>query len=217
MEAGKHKESGFTLVEISIVLVIIGLLLGGVLKGQSMIENAKAKALVNEFRAVWTMTNSYKDIFKATPGDDAFAVDHHPNATVSTSKPGDEKIDGGWTGADLPTAANEASLFWQHVRLAGMATGTANSGRARNVVGGPLGITSNGDRVNSPAGVVGQYFICSGNIPGRLARAVDIALDDQIATTGQVFAAKETGVAIEKPTAAVAYEDGALFTVCLAI
>ena len=39
----KHRQSGFTLVEIAIVLVIIGLLIGGVLKGREMITNAKIK------------------------------------------------------------------------------------------------------------------------------------------------------------------------------
>ncbi|MCA1246658.1 hypothetical protein, partial [Massilia sp. MS-15] len=201
-------------------LVIIGLLLGGVLKGQSMIENAKAKALVNEFRAVWTMTNSYKDIFKATPGDDALATSHHPNATVSSASAGDEKINtGSWIGTTAPDATNESSLFWQHVRLAGMATGLASSGKASNVVGGPLGITSNDQRPKTPAGVIGQYFICSGNIPGRLARAVDIALDDQLSNSGQVFSSKESGAAVTAANAelATSYEDGAFYTVCLAI
>ena len=41
----RNKQSGFTLVEIAIVLVIIGLLLGGVLKGQELINSAKVKNL----------------------------------------------------------------------------------------------------------------------------------------------------------------------------
>ena len=43
----RRKQSGFTLVEIAIVLVIIGLLLGGVLKGQELINSAKVKNLLN--------------------------------------------------------------------------------------------------------------------------------------------------------------------------
>ena len=48
----KAKQSGFTLVEIAIVLVIIGLLLAGVLKGQELIENSKIKSIVNDMKAV---------------------------------------------------------------------------------------------------------------------------------------------------------------------
>ena len=47
-----YRQAGFTLVEIAIVLVIIGLLLGGVLKGQELVNNAKVKNLANDFRAV---------------------------------------------------------------------------------------------------------------------------------------------------------------------
>ncbi len=54
-------ESGFTLVEIAIVLVIIGLLLGGILKGQEMITQAKIKNIINDFNGVTAAVNSYQD------------------------------------------------------------------------------------------------------------------------------------------------------------
>ena len=50
----KNNQSGFTLVEIAIVLVIIGLLLGGVLKGQELINSAKVKNLATDFRNIPT-------------------------------------------------------------------------------------------------------------------------------------------------------------------
>src|SRR5690348_18355681 len=70
-----HAESGFTLVEIAIVLVIIGLLLGGILKGQEMITQAKIKNVINDFNGVTTAVTSYQDRYRALPGDD-------PNATT---------------------------------------------------------------------------------------------------------------------------------------
>ena len=57
----KSNQGGFTLVEIAIVLVIIGLLLGGVLKGQELINSAKVKNLANDFRSVPTMVFAYQD------------------------------------------------------------------------------------------------------------------------------------------------------------
>jgi prepilin-type N-terminal cleavage/methylation domain-containing protein len=70
----KSKQSGFTLVEIAIVLVIVGLLLGGVLKGQELITSSKAKALFADRAAVQTAYNAYNDRFRAIPGDDSAAA-----------------------------------------------------------------------------------------------------------------------------------------------
>jgi len=70
----KSKQSGFTLVEIAIVLVIVGLLLGGVLKGQELITSGKAKALYADKNAFQTAYNTYNDRFRAIAGDDAGAA-----------------------------------------------------------------------------------------------------------------------------------------------
>ena len=66
-----RKQRGFTLVEIAIVLVIIGLLLGGVLKGQEMIENARIKSVVGDMNGISAAYNSYFDRYHAIPGDEA--------------------------------------------------------------------------------------------------------------------------------------------------
>ncbi|MEP7070452.1 MAG: prepilin-type N-terminal cleavage/methylation domain-containing protein, partial [Usitatibacter sp.] len=57
----RSQQSGFTLVEIAIVLVIIGLLLGGILKGQELINSAKVKNLANDFRVIPTYIYAYQD------------------------------------------------------------------------------------------------------------------------------------------------------------
>src|SRR5476651_1832312 len=66
----KTRQTGFTLVEIAIVLVIIGLLLGGILKGQEMITQAKIKNVVNDFNGITAAMNSYQDRYRALPGDE---------------------------------------------------------------------------------------------------------------------------------------------------
>ncbi|TMG95357.1 MAG: prepilin-type N-terminal cleavage/methylation domain-containing protein [Betaproteobacteria bacterium] len=70
----KSNETGFTLVEIAIVLVIIGLLLGGILKGQEMITQAKIKNAINDFNGINVAVTSYQDRYRALPGDDANAT-----------------------------------------------------------------------------------------------------------------------------------------------
>ena len=65
-----RQQSGFTLVEIAIVLVIIGLLLGGVLKGQELITQAKIKNVSNDLNGVTVAIYGYQDRYKRLPGDD---------------------------------------------------------------------------------------------------------------------------------------------------
>ncbi|MCF6253206.1 MAG: prepilin-type N-terminal cleavage/methylation domain-containing protein [Thiomicrorhabdus sp.] len=62
-------QKGFSLVEISIVLVIIGLLLGGALKGQELIENAKITKLYKDFQGIKTAFYAYKDAYGVYPGN----------------------------------------------------------------------------------------------------------------------------------------------------
>src|SRR4030081_1455184 len=110
----KSQQSGFTLVEIAIVLVIIGLLLGGILKGQELINSAKAKSLANDFRAIPVYIYGYQDKFRSLPGDDANATTHlagAANASTPAASLGNGRIDGLW---DSTTATDESVLFWQH-------------------------------------------------------------------------------------------------------
>ena len=71
----KRSQSGFTLIEIAIVLVIIGLLLGGVLKGQELINGARVKNLAMDFKNIPVLVYGYQDKFKALPGDDVQVSD----------------------------------------------------------------------------------------------------------------------------------------------
>src|SRR5713101_5855001 len=70
----KSTETGFTLVEIAIVLVIIGLLLGGILKGQEMITQAKIKNVIDDLNGITVAITSYQDRYRALPGDDKNAT-----------------------------------------------------------------------------------------------------------------------------------------------
>jgi prepilin-type N-terminal cleavage/methylation domain-containing protein len=193
----KNKQSGFTLIEIAIVLVIIGLLLGGVLKGQELINSARVKNLATDFKNVPVFIYGYQDKYKALPGDDANIATHlagtvapvpctgAPTVVAGSCNVGSGIIDGGW---DSTTAATESYVFWQHIRLAGFAPGSTSPGATDylpiNSVGGKMGITN---AAQSPiTGLTGTYIVCSNAIPGKFAKQLDLTLDDGNTQTGSV-------------------------------
>jgi prepilin-type N-terminal cleavage/methylation domain-containing protein len=169
-----QRQSGFTLIEIAIVLVIIGLLLGGILKGQELINSARVKNLATDFRNVPLFIYGYQDKFRALPGDDPAAN------TFRGAEPAAGTVGNG-TSKALGTAKDdgtESYLFWQHVRLAGLAPGstntTADDYAPVNAVGGRIGIQS----AKPFTGINGTYFVCSTGILGKYAKQLDIQLDD---------------------------------------
>lgn len=213
----KSHQKGFTLVEIAIVLVIIGLLLGGVLKGQELINSAKVKNLANDFRSVSSFVYAYQDRFRALPGDDNAVVAHVAGtlATTPVGAVGNARISGNWNST---TQTDETYLFWEHVRLAGLATGTPVRGNAeyipRNAEGGAIGIT--GDPILTAPAVPwpANFFICSTGIQGRFARQLDTTLDDGNTGTGTVrVIANNTATQADAITLTPA-NDAVQYTVC---
>src|SRR5213592_2378180 len=96
----RSTEMGFTLVEIAIVLVIIGLLLGGILKGQEMITQAKIKNVIADMSGVSAAMYGYQDRYKALPGDDKNANGRWASTASGT---GDGVIQGVYTAAAAGT------------------------------------------------------------------------------------------------------------------
>jgi len=205
----KRNQSGFTLIEIAIVLVIIGLLLGGVLKGQELINSAKVKNLATDFKNIPIYIYGYQDKYKALPGDDANAVAHLGTTAKQGPIPpaGNGIINGPWTWTSPAVAVqtDESYLFWQHIRLAGFGPGSTDTTQPSsylptNAVGGPIGVTNsltvaNGGNNPIPPnptatppipGLVGTYIVCSGSIPFKFAKQLDVTLDDGNTATGSL-------------------------------
>lgn len=209
----KKQQTGFTLIELAIVLVIIGLLLGGVLKGQDLINSAKAKNMIADFKNAQIFIYSYQDRFRALPGDDAAVAKHVTGATLATGGTvGNGLIEGQW---DSTTATDESVLFWQHVRLAGLATGstviTDPDFYPKNAEGGRIGVQSIAG-FTEITGMAGSYAVCSQNVSGRLARQIDVNLDDGETNTGSVRAvlAKDASVVLSENI-----EESSAYTVCM--
>jgi len=192
----KRNQSGFTLIEIAIVLVIIGLLLGGVLKGQELINSAKVKNLATDFKNVPIYIYGYQDKYKALPGDDAnaklhlgaSAVQNTVTATVGNGIINGKWYDSNWTGS----TTDESYIFWQHIRMAGFGPGSTDptnisSYLPTNAVGGHIGITNSQPTDNPIIGMVGTYVVCSDSIPFKFAKQLDVSLDDGNTATGSVM------------------------------
>ncbi len=104
-------QKGFTLIEIAIVLVIIGLLLGGVLKGQELINTARVRALNNTVDGITAAWFSFQDRYRAFPGDYTLASVNLPGVTAN----GD--------GNGLVDTDGERGTIWVHLQAAGYITG----------------------------------------------------------------------------------------------
>jgi hypothetical protein len=170
------------------------LLLGGVLKGQELINSAKVKNLATDFKNVPVYIYGYQDKFKALPGDDS-SVDTHLGgqcattscaATTPAGTIGNGVINGIWNPA---LVTDETAVFWQHLRLANLAPGSTTVALTTaylptNAVGGQLGVTN---AAQSPiATLKGSYIVCSDAIAGKFAKQLDTTLDDGIANTGSL-------------------------------
>ena len=210
----RRHQSGFTLIEIAIVLVIIGLLLGGILKGQELINSARVKNLASDFRNIPLFIYGYQDKFKSLPGDDSAAVAHVGGTVATVGTQGNGVIENAW---DSTTATHESYLFWQHVRLAGLAPGSTTTGVADypplNALGGRIGIQS----ASPYTGLNGSYFICSTGILGRYAKQLDIQLDDGNTATGSMMVGGTPTTTAIAPTATGSVTDSSAFTVCMGI
>ena len=112
-------QKGFTLIEIAIVLVIIGLLLGGVLKGQELINTARVRALNNNVDGVTAAWFSFQDRYRAFPGDYSKASINLQGVAAASDGDGNGIV--GKTGTtDEPTERGSA---WLHLEAAGYITG----------------------------------------------------------------------------------------------
>ncbi len=213
----KQRQAGFSLVEIAVVLVIIGLLIGGILQGTEMIDNSRIKRAQTDFQAISTAFVAYQDRYQRIPGDDG-------NTAVVTARGGDwAGVNGGNNDGDLDislaqtfSGGGEGQEFFQHLRAAGYISGSpAQTGTAampRNAFGGLMGVTSalshNGLRGNK---------ICMSQVPGKAAAALDLQLDDGLPRTGDVRANQGTSGTNTNPTNAnppVAYNEGQEYTIC---
>lgn len=206
-------QQGFTLIEIAIVLVVIGLLLGGILKGQEMITQGKIRSIEKELDGVAVAVLGYQDRYKALPGDDNGAKARWSDATDGD---GDGSIVGNFNSSE---ATAEPKILWNHLRRSGLIGGDATSSDLPvNAVGGRTGVQS-GLR-NGATVLIEGLVTCTTNLPAKIANAIDAQQDDAKPNAGAVRGFGQSAVNTpDFSTAITAYVDDSnkSYTLCKAI
>jgi len=202
-----RKQSGFTLVEIAIVLVVIGLLLGGILKGQQLINSARVRNLADQNSGVQAAYYGFVDRFRNLPGDMACAQ-AVTNVGAAVSPDNCTTVVGGDANGRIDTIP-EAGAVWAHLSAAGFLTGTftgitptdaayrtgvANQLVPANAFQGPIMLAHTPDYLEGIArGTITRLaYSFGGNIPVPLLRDLDQKLDNGTAGTGVLRSAAET-------------------------
>ncbi|MCD6034618.1 MAG: prepilin-type N-terminal cleavage/methylation protein [Rickettsiales bacterium] len=203
----RQKQKGFTLIELSIVLIIIGLIVSGVLVGQDLIDGAKLRAQIGQIGEFNAAVNTFKLKYDALPGDIANPANY---ALSSTNITGDG--DGGLEddqGAIL-RASDEITGFWTHLSQASLIPGAYVAVAA----GGTSALTTNIPNAKIGTGGVGVYGVSginyyhigatagaadvatfANNLTPLQARTIDSKMDDGVPGTGIVLARTGTAVA----------------------
>jgi prepilin-type N-terminal cleavage/methylation domain-containing protein len=185
-----RNQKGFTLVELAIVLVIIGIILAGIIKGQELITNAKIKRAFTAQKEMTAAIYTYYDRYGKFPGDDNTAIARW-GATYNGN--GNGIIEGGTIGTDAAPGtmftcaagtATETCAMWEHLRLAGIISGTATVGAGRlnpsHPYGGTIGVAN-----GTVSGLLANWIGLS-RLPENVAQTLDIQNDDGSAITGSV-------------------------------
>lgn len=131
----KKHASGFTLVELAIVLMIIGLLIGGILRGQEMMVNARLQNVMKQVSSFSAAAVVFRDTYAAYPGDLATAQARIPGCTAANScqNGNGNGVMGNllevWRQGDQ-TIQSENAQFWKHLALTHLISGVRPNANA---------------------------------------------------------------------------------------
>lgn len=189
-----RKQHGFTLVEIAIVLVIIGLLLGGILKGQELITSARVRNLITQIDGVKSAFYGFQDRYRALPGDFAQATTQVPGDSASQNGNGNGEIEGPSSPTQNATV-NESILVWDHLSHAGFINGTYNyagtstinsSTTPMNPWNAPVQLIYDNNYFDIGTATPRHNFKTGNQIPVGILAEVDRKIDDGNPLTGTV-------------------------------
>lgn len=196
-------QSGLTMVELAIAVTIIGLLLAGILGGNSLVQSAKIRKVVTELTSYKTAISEFEQEYRYLPGDLPIASTYWSGANNGN---GNSKID--WDGN--VAVKQEDLFFWEHLRRAGLvegkftgdvyAAGTIRYAIDENAPGSkayktaiysfntPLsyGYKTHGDQIKL-ASLQADGRPYNGFLTAKEAYSIDLKMDDGIADSGTVY------------------------------
>ena len=196
-DESKPSQHGFTLVELAIVLVIIGLILAAVLKGQELIVSARLKSTISDIDGIRSASNTFRDKYNALPGDYANAqarVGVKAGVVFANCDGTVGKCDSSGV-IDGDGLTNETLLFWAHLAAADLISGVSPLGAA--VIGDGLpsspiggGLTIRNEQVTTRVG----HWIALGSgaatplgvVDAEQAFMIDEKADDARPGTGSI-------------------------------
>jgi len=180
-------QKGFTLVELAIVMTIIGLLIGGILKGQELMQNARVTSTVAQVKSYEAALTSFRDEYQAYPGDLTSGSTRVKGCTTACDSAnggdnivGDSTFDSSYDLSSLTTGASAAAgaatkadegwLFWQEMMLANLTGGVTAEGVATAGTAYAWGITHPAAKIGG--GFIAAYLTGANSLPGAPAAAV---------------------------------------------
>ncbi len=184
------KQSGFTLVEIAIVLVIIGLLLGGILKGQELINSARVRNLADMNAGIQAAYFGFIDRYRRVPGDWASAP---ATAAIGVAITGGGNSNGRLDNVAGANVYDEANAMWEQLSKAGFIQGayagtaatepsTTNNLAPLNAFNNVVAIGRTPDYMGTAP--VRLQLILGRGVPVNIQLELDTKLDDGIPITG---------------------------------
>jgi prepilin-type N-terminal cleavage/methylation domain-containing protein len=194
----KRQQKGFTLVEIAVVLVIIGLLLGGVLKGQELISSARVRNMADQQAGIQAAYYGFNDRYRAVPGD--MTSDAATEAIGQTINLGATSSDGALSAPG--TDWSELNGVWEQMSKAGFiqgsypgttAGGVDPSGNPPNAEHAPINVFNgvlilardDGYQAEGTGTKANRLVLYMGrNTPVDIARELDVKVDDGRPLTG---------------------------------
>jgi prepilin-type N-terminal cleavage/methylation domain-containing protein len=183
-------QSGFTLVEIAIVLLIVGLLLGGVLKGQELISSAKVSNLAQSVNGYQAAVLGFQDRYRFLPGDSSQAAARVGSGAVNCATACDNGQINPWPNTSLVNNHLSASGFYKGAALAVETNAQPTStGYQTNSAGGIMFVAYWSQFPNNAGvrGTLNRNGVYTGsNMNSRLLGEFDRKVDDGNAWTGSV-------------------------------
>lgn len=198
------RNNGFTLVELAVALLVIGLLIAGVLKGMELVENAKIVATIHQMQQYQAAVMTFKKRFRAAPGDISNPGDAIPGcntAPCNVSGDNNRKLTGEF----------ERGNFWLHLAKAGMISGVDTNAANRSEsqpeshFGGDLMVNylempADGTWRNFSGNTL--HFVRSDDVTGLLetrhAENLDRKVDDGLPRTGDMRSLNGADICVDE-------------------